>query len=361
MRLRIKMIGGVLASLFIAAHLLLWVVMSNKGPQILQESLSHYLGFTVSADRVKVSLLSQGVKIKNLSLRDPERPGDKPFFTAKTVYLRLNLFALLAKRITVRKVLIFSPSLTIWRDPRGRWILPVSPGRGKRQEGIGQVPVPAQESPKRPISSKRHLQVKFYKLDVRKGEILFYDQTVSPPFWVRLKNIVAKGQFATPTLLRFGLTGDVEAREPAAFEIGGECEVRNGKFSSNINAHLDNMDITLLAPYYQHRCPVSISCGKLYLKSTILCNNNVLNNSAQAITFKNLKFHSWSAEFLGGKIFGMSNKELVDYLEHNGDQINMDFSLSGPLEDLQSLPAADTWRLLGLSVIDQWFHRDKAQ
>ncbi len=365
MRIRIRIVLAVLAAVFIAAHLLLWVAMSSKGPQILQESLSRYFGYSVQADRVKVSLLSQRVKIKNLAVSDPAHPEAPPFLTAKTVYLRLNLFALFARRISIQRVLVYSPCLTVSRDPNGRWILPIRPAKpaqnDRGQEPGRQKQAPQSQVTRTPASSWFHFQINFHKLEIRKGEILFDDQTVSPPFWVRLKNIRVQGQFTSPTFLRFGLTGEVEERAATAFDISGECELRDGKFSSEIVAKLNDLDITLLTPYYQHHSPVGLASGKLDLRSTLRCRENVVKDSEQTITLKDLRFHSWSKEFLDGQIFGISNKELAEYLERNRDRIDVNFSISGPLDELKSLPTKDSWHMLGMSVVDQWFHKGKSQ
>ncbi len=345
MRLRVKVILASTGVLLVLAHVLLWIFISNKGPIILEKTLARQLGVHLAADRVKFSLLSQGLKVKNLRVTDVSDPNGKPVFTAKKVLIRFNLFALAAKRISLRKIIFLSPTLTLSRNQYGKITLPVArssadaPAQPPQQisaETVAQAPV------KKPFFS-----VRFNKVDLRNGEVLFTDNTIAPPFWVRMKAIRIQGRFLSETLMRFEASGLIECQEPARLAMRGDLGLENGKINGNLDLQLDDMDITLLSPYYQAQFPMTIAHGRLFLKSAFRCKQGILEESEQTLTVRGLRIGSWREGFLNRTIMGLPAKDFAEYLEQNGSEISFDFSVSGPLQEVLSLQDTRNWKMPG--------------
>ncbi len=345
MRLRVKVILASAGVLLVLAHVLLWIFISNKGPIILERTLARQLGVHLAADRVKFSLLSQGLKVKNLRVTDASDPNGKPIFTAKKVLLRFNLFALAAKRISLRKIIFLSPTLALSRNQYGKITLPVTRPAGDSASQPPRETPPAAGPPA--AVSKPFFSVRFHKVDLRNGEVLFTDNTISPPFWVRMKAIRIQGQFLSETLMRFEASGLIECQEPARLGMRGDLGLENGKIDGNLDVQLDDMDITLLSPYYQAQFPMTIAHGRLFLKSALRCKQGILEESEQTLTVRGLKIGSWREGFLDSTFMGLPAKDFAEYLEQNGSEISFDFSVSGPLQEVLSLQDMRNWKMPG--------------
>ncbi len=362
MSLRIKIILLAVVCTLVAAHFLLWAMVSTKGVDILKQSLSRHLGLTVSADRVKFSLLSQAVRIKNLKLSDPADPEAQPVFTAKKVILHFNLFSLFLRRITIKRVLIDYPNLELSRNSEGQWGFPVRRTKPKPPAGMASGPAAPNTGASagiKPGSRKHTLDVALGKLEIKHGEISFHDDILSPAFWIRLKDIRLKGKFLHRSSLQFTLSGLVDGKTPANFQVRGETGWTHGKWNANLSAQATGIDISWLAPYYQRYIPATVSGGNLFIHSDILCADNVIKESSHSLTLRNFKIHSWNEEFLKGRTFGIPNRELADYLARNGDEISLTLDVSGPFTDFKTMSIRDTLKMMGLSAVNQWFHSGK--
>ncbi len=228
-----------------------------------------------------------------------------------------------------------------------------------QKAGVEQPAPPTQTGPSKKLF---HLTVCFDRLDLRKGEIFLHDATVSPPFWVRIKNIQARGQLKSPVRMELLLDGQVECKDAATLHAEGEMAFASGApWNATVKLDLQNLDIMLLAPFYRPHSPAAIAGGKLSLQSTLHCDRDTLKDSQQTITLRNLKIHSWREDFLKGSSFGIPNKELADYVNRNSEELRIDFSVSGPLQDVVSLTGPDAWKALGASAVNQWFGKERTR
>ncbi len=360
-RLKLKIFLIAVAAFLVAAHFVLWVVISRSGPGLIQDYISRSIGWEVQTDGVKFSLLSEGVKIKNLRICDPTRPDAAPLFSAKRIKLRLNLFALLAGRLTIKKIIVLSPSLNLSRNGGGHWIMPAEPPSGPTAQD-SSVEKTAPPTKSGPAKKRFRLAVCFEQVDLRKGEIFLRDATVSPPFWVRIKNIHAKGSLKSTQRMEFRLDGKVECKDTATLRVEGEMVFAPGApWNATVKVDLQNLDMLLLAPYYQPHSPAAITGGKFSMQSTLHCDRDMLKDSLQTITLQNIMIHSWREEFLQGSSFGIPNKELADYVNRNCGELRLDFSVAGPVKEVASLTGPDAWKALGASAVNQWFSKERSQ
>ncbi|MBH0203236.1 MAG: AsmA family protein [Nitrospira sp.] len=84
------------------------------------EQLEESLGRKIDVHRVKFVIFPRiRVELTDVKIHDPE--SEQVVLTAKRVDLVLRLLPLLKKQVVGKRLLIEEPTLTLWRNERGRW------------------------------------------------------------------------------------------------------------------------------------------------------------------------------------------------------------------------------------------------
>lgn len=118
---------GVLFALLILLFIIVSIYVAVNKKELLQKAtkeLSERLGGQVTIEDISVSVLNNfprlSLQLKNLSIRDSLYENHRhAFFTAGLVFLRLNSFSLLAKRISLNKAEFKSGALYLYTDSTG--------------------------------------------------------------------------------------------------------------------------------------------------------------------------------------------------------------------------------------------------
>lgn len=103
-----------------AAALLLFDVNQFRGTIAAQ--IERRLHRQVTLGKMGLSLFPLAIKVDDFSIAEsPAFPAGKPFLSAKNLYLRVELPALLRKQIRIESLRIEAPQLELVKDASGRW------------------------------------------------------------------------------------------------------------------------------------------------------------------------------------------------------------------------------------------------
>ena len=118
----IYIVGGVVVVLLLVVILLPFVIDANRFRPEIESSLNVALNRKVDIGNIRLSILSGGVTVENVSISDDPSFNTGPFLKAKSLSVNLELFPLIFSRaIHVTGLTIDQPSVTLLRSQAGTW------------------------------------------------------------------------------------------------------------------------------------------------------------------------------------------------------------------------------------------------
>src|ERR1700686_3417500 len=121
-RKKIYAVGGLLVALLLVALILPFVIDANRFRPEIESSLNTALNRKVDIGNIRLSILSGGVTVENVSISDDPSFNTGPFLKAKSLSVNLELLPLIFSRaIHVTGLTIDQPSVTLLRSQAGTW------------------------------------------------------------------------------------------------------------------------------------------------------------------------------------------------------------------------------------------------
>jgi AsmA protein len=118
----IYIVAGVVLVLLVVVILLPFVIDANRFRPEIESSLNSALNRKVDIGNIRLSILSGGVTVENVSISDDPSFNTGPFLKAKSLSVNLELFPLIFSRaIHVTGLTIDQPSVTLLRSQAGTW------------------------------------------------------------------------------------------------------------------------------------------------------------------------------------------------------------------------------------------------
>ncbi len=118
----LTIVGIVIAVLIVIVIVLPLFVNANRFKPTLESDLSSALGRKVEIGTIKLSILSGGVTVDNVSISDDPAFSKSPFLTAKQLTAGVHLFPLIfSKQLEVQSFTISDPQVTLLRSTSGTW------------------------------------------------------------------------------------------------------------------------------------------------------------------------------------------------------------------------------------------------
>lgn len=118
----IYIVGGVVIVLILVAALLPFVIDANRFRPEIESSLNTALNRKVDIGNIRLSILSGGVTVENISISDDPAFNTGPFLKARSLSVNLELLPLIFSRaIHVTGLTIDQPSVTLLRSSAGTW------------------------------------------------------------------------------------------------------------------------------------------------------------------------------------------------------------------------------------------------
>ena len=118
----IYIVGGVVAVLLLGLVILPFVVNVNQFRPQIEAAADSALNRKVMIGNIRLSVLSGGVSVEDISVSDDPAFGNGPFLTAKSVNVSVELMPLIFSRaLHVTGLTINEPKVTLIRSSSGTW------------------------------------------------------------------------------------------------------------------------------------------------------------------------------------------------------------------------------------------------
>lgn len=162
---------GVIIAAVAAAVLLIIVVLipvifdANRFRPMVETQLHNALGRDASIGNLKLSILSGGVTAETLLISDDPAFSRKPFLTAKSVDVGLDLMGLIfSRKIDIHSLTLQQPEVTLLRSPSGKWnFSSLGPAKGGEKT--------AKKAPAEPAPSSSGGGLSIGKVSIENGRV----------------------------------------------------------------------------------------------------------------------------------------------------------------------------------------------
>lgn len=300
--------GAVIVAALLLISVLLLAYNANR---ILEYELRQSLGKGFSVE--DISLGWDGVNARNIRLL---RPDNKEAFSVKDLDMRASLLGLLRQERVISHVTLASPALILEVNRNGEIIYPW-PSQKKSLAKAG--------------SDKTAAPFLIKKFEIGNGALDYLDSKVTAkPVLIQFKEMDA-------ALSNISIPPDNGVSD-FKFRAAVPGKIRKGSVSSTGNINLitkdakaqltiRDVDLTILRPYYEKKGDVEVTQGLLSLDAEITVRNNRIITTGK-ITIRELIFKQ-----SGGSFLGLPLLAVMKLLKDNNDQIVLDFTIEGDLNN----------------------------
>lgn len=253
---------------------------------------------------------------------------------AKAESLALSVASADAKQYVISELIMKKPYLRAEADAQGKYInpfdaiAPVSQKGGPRQKPSGT----AQSDPSAGAAKSGESTFLIQKMQATDGVIDYFNHKVSrPPHRTHLEAV----QF-TMDNLSVPVSDTMSNYSFSANTAGGTVVSKGATAlrSRDTNAVLTvrNLDITQFKPYYQKKGDAAVTRGTMNLDLDLRVKSRIINSPGK-IVLRNLDFASGGG--IGGQIMGLPRASVVNLLKSNNNEIALDFTVQGNIDDPQ--------------------------
>lgn len=284
--------------------------------RIIKYELQQFLGKGFSVEDISVrwgSVAAQGVKLG--------RPDGQEAFSTKDLSVRSNFLGLLKKENIISDVTLDAPYLFLEVDKKGEMVFPLP--------SSDTASAKKQKKEKSPDKETKPFLIKKFK--VKNGSLDYLDRKVSAvPALIKMREVRADlKNFSVPSDSRVS-NYELDAVIPGRAKQGtlssmGAINLKTRDTKSKLR--IRDLDITQLRPYYEKKGDVEVTQGLLSLDTDIIIQNRKIKSSG-VITIKDLEFKTTSGNFLGMPLLGITK-----LLKDSNNQIALDFTLEGDLDN----------------------------
>ena len=313
MKLKRLAIAGVAVLAILAADA---AIALHFAAQALKTQVEQALGPESEVGEIVVRFSS--IEIRGIRIAAPKGWPSPDALRAERVIVRPDLLGLFSARIHVPRILIEKAYVSAVRDRNGKMRL--LPSLLEKKAGDG-----AQSEPP---------EVSIGVIELRNGELEFFDATVrQPAHKTRLEQLHARIEdLRLPSL-----------SSRTAIQIDGQVKgvQRNGKLSitgwaeladrnSEIATKLQGVDLVALQPYLIKASETGVRRGTLDLRLKSIVRKNRLH-APGTVTLSGLELAPASGPF--NTFMGVPRQAVVAALKNRKDQITINFTLDGNLDD----------------------------
>lgn len=291
-------------------------ILLYNANRIIKYELQQFLGKGFSVEDISVRwgrVVAQGVKL--------DRSDGQEAFSTKDLSVRSNFIGLLKKENIISDVSLDAPYLFLEMDKSGEMVFPLP----SSYEG----PAKKRKKDKSPGKDTKPFLIKKFK--VKNGSLDYLDRKVSAvPALIKMREVQADLKtFSVPPDSRVS-NYELDAVIPGRSRKGtlnstGAINLKTKDTKSKLR--IRSLDITQLRPYYEKKGDVEVTRGFLSLDADFTIQNRKIK-SAGVITIKELEFKTASGSFLGMPLLGVTK-----LLKDSNNQISLDFTIEGDLDN----------------------------
>ncbi|WP_420475654.1 DUF748 domain-containing protein [Noviherbaspirillum sp. ST9] len=301
-------VAGVLAIALVAGF--------HYATRVLKEQVQQALGPESEVGDIVVGLSS--IEIRDIRIAAPKGWPSPDTLRAERVVVRPDLMGLFSSRIHVPSILVDKAYVSALRGRDGK--VRLLPSLLEKKPGEGGQSTPP--------------EVSIGTIELRNGALEFFDATVrQPAHMTRIEQLHARvDDLRIPSL-----------SSRTAIQIDGQVKgvQRNGKLSitgwaelaarnSEIATKLQGVDLVALQPYLIKASETGVRKGSLDLRLKSTVHKNRLH-APGTVTLSQLELAPASGAF--NTFMGVPRQAVVAALKNRKDQISIDFTLDGNLDD----------------------------
>ncbi|CAB3797528.1 DUF748 domain-containing protein [Pararobbsia alpina] len=343
-----KRIAVIVLSIVVLLGLAVLIAMRWAAGEI-KGRIVEVLGPNGSAEQIDVGLYT--VHLRNVRLGAPAGWPAADSLRAATIDIIPDWPAWFSHRLHLKSVVVDQYYQSVWRTTNGQ--LGILPGIRDNLTRMTQ----AHDADQGPSDQPRHKTiVQIDRIEFRQGQFDFFDEKIAkPPYTVHMSNFNA-----TIVNLQFPALTDRSIIQINA-DLGGGKMALDGwmEFAtrdSQIGLTLSGVEAKTLQPYLLKGQKVAIASGTIDLTLNWTVQNGRLNAPGK-ITLNHLQVANKTAGPLG-ELETLPKKAAVEALKDDNDRIDLNFVLSGDLndpkfsidEDLSKRIGAGVAKALGVTV-----------
>jgi hypothetical protein len=336
---RILVLTGSLAAAVIVALVVL-AFLSNR---LVKGQIEKALGRNGRIERV--SLGWDSIDLYGLHLLK----DGKDTVTAEKIEVRASFFAALTNKITVSRILIDKPSITLTINPDGSLVSPFPEGKKDDKARAGGP------APSLPAFTLGHVAIS-------DGALTVVDRRIKGNETIGVRQIEAEfDDIAFPFGKASPMTGwKISARIPGKLVTGrleGSGKTNFHDLDTKGRMTLRKLDLVTVSPHLGKKGQAEITGGSLDMDMEMTIKKRAIHAPTHVL-IRGLRLAS--GQGASDRFFGIPRTMVINLLENSKDELPVDFVVEGSLDDpkfslRESLLRRFTMSLggkLGLSVIE---------
>jgi hypothetical protein len=309
MKKNLKIILISILSIFVILGVTVFIFVRNAN-RILRAELESALGKNFSVE--EINLRWNNVEAVGATFRDDE---GKEVFKADDLLLKADFIGLLKKKYIISDLLMKNPYALVETNRKGKLINTYNLRTGKEKKKAG------------PSFLIKHLKI-------QNGAIDYLDGKVSRiPVLTKLREIEFESQgIAFPADEDF-TSFSLRAAIPGEMGTGiltskGKIKLKTLDTDSTID--IKGLDVTGFKPYFHKEGEVGVARGFLDLDMKLRISSRKINAPGRAV-LRDLQFESGSG--VKEQFMSIPRGLVVSFLKNHNDQIVIDFTLNGDLDN----------------------------
>jgi hypothetical protein len=304
--------------------------------RLLKEQVLQALGSDSEVAEVVVGW--SAIEVRGIRIASPKGWPVTDALRAERVVIEPDLIGLFSARVHVPRITVDRAYVSVLRSRDGK--LRVLPSLLEKRAQAGQ-----------PASAGAPISIGI--IELRQGELEFYDATVrQPAHKTRIEQMHARiDDLRLPALsgrTRIQLDGSIKGvKRNGKLLIDGWAEIADR--NSEITTKLQGVDLVALQPYLIKASETGVRRGTLDLKLKSTVRSNRLH-APGTVTLTGLELAPAGGAF--GTFMGVPRQAVIASLKNRHDQIRIDFSLDGNLDDPRFSLNDSITRRIGTAVAE---------
>lgn len=286
------------------------------------------------------------IEARGVCIRAPKGWPAQDTLRAERVVVTPDLAGLFSAKVRVSKIAVDNAYLSVWRTRDGK--VRLLPSLLEKPKTDGAQPAAAQSE-----STSGSTQVHIGSVELRDGVLEFFDSSVRQPahkirleqLHVRVDDLLVPSLAARTSLALDGVVKGVQRN--GRVSIGGWADLADK--NSEITTRLAGVDLIALQPYLIKASETGVKRGALdlALKSTV--RNNHLH-APGTVTLSGLELAPGNGAF--ATFMGVPRQAVIAALKNRNDQIAIQFTLEGNMNDPQFSLNDSVAKRIGASVAE---------
>lgn len=308
----------------------------------IHDYLEHTLNTIVTLESIGINLFTNSITLENLTIENSIQFGRGPLLQAHQILIKPRIFPLLKKKLIISKIIINSPTLTLYRLPTGETNWDFFWQKGNRQ------------------SNNQILAEEF----LIKDGIFQYTHEFNPQkiataefhgIFVYFKNYNSSISYIKdiPLSIRIKGRGYLPTEPKGIISFSGNANLIEKQISFLGNVDMNDISLVYFNNFYPEDSHIQVVKGKFSLLSQVQCLHDQLQAKPD-VTIRDLQL-KLTKDYTTGDVFELPVVLVVDFFDIYKEELKFTFSVSGTLTDpefhLEKVIAEKVSEVIGESIL----------